>query len=289
MVWDARKKLDGTVVYGVVHPTEGWVELWTRAGSSGPGKWATRFAEGGSAGDILGLVGELDSRGYTASFEWVGRQAWIKERHKDAEMVITQVRHKVSGRYMEWEQMEAWARQHKVKCVEQSEELVGLTVGEATAKVMEIHGIEGFVVRLQSGEMLKLKTRWWHEREVHKYYRWHSEEQRQFELDRRKRKYRLMQVQGCRAVVQGWPVEWSPAYILEKVAAVKVEEFIARDTGRRGTIIASFRTPEEKNEAVAGMARSGIKCEPAYSSRSNGNAYHRIRTYWSVGSHSKGG
>ena len=94
VVWDARKKLDGTMIYGVVHPTEGWVELWTRAGPSGPGKWATRFAEEGSAGDILGLVGELDRRGYTASFEWVGRQAWVKERHNDSELVITQVRHK---------------------------------------------------------------------------------------------------------------------------------------------------------------------------------------------------
>ena len=41
VVMDARKKMDGTMMFGVVHPTEGWTELWTRAGCDGPGKWAT--------------------------------------------------------------------------------------------------------------------------------------------------------------------------------------------------------------------------------------------------------
>ena len=70
------------------------------------GNRATRFAEGGAAGDVLGLVGELDRYGYTACFEWVGRQAKIKERHEEMELILIQVRHRISGQYMGWEQMQ---------------------------------------------------------------------------------------------------------------------------------------------------------------------------------------
>ena len=81
--------------------------------------------------------------------------------------------------------MKEWADQYGVKSV---------------GWVMGIQGIEGFVVCTQGGVMLKLKTLWWHEERVHRYRRWHSNEQRQFELDRRQRKLEVMQVQGCRAV-----------------------------------------------------------------------------------------
>jgi len=290
VVIDARRKMDGTMVFGVVHPTEGWVELWTRAGPNGPAKWATRHAEGGSAGDVLGLVGELDRRGYTACFEWVGRQARIKERHDRTELYITQVRNKISGRYMGWKQMQAWANSHKVKCVEWAAELVGLSVAEASAKVIAREGVEGFVVQTRGGITLKLKTAWWHEQWRHRYYGWHNKEQRQFELEKRQHKGELMQVQGCRAVVQGWAAEWSPARILDQVAGVvKAEEFIARDSGKRGAIVVSFRTPEERNDAVEMMGVGKVKLKAAYSSRSNGNAYHRIRTYWSTGERGRGG
>ena len=91
IVQEVRKKLDGMMVFGVVHPVEGWVELWTRAGPTGPGKWATRFAESGAAGDVIGLVVALDSQGHTACFEWIGGQVRIKERHNEVELVMTQV------------------------------------------------------------------------------------------------------------------------------------------------------------------------------------------------------
>ena len=92
------------------------------------------------------------------------------------------------------------------------------------------------------------------------------------------------------AVVQGWAAEWSPARILDQVAGVvKAEEFIARDSGKRGAIVVSFRTPEERNDAVEMMGVGKVKLKAAYSSRSNGNAYHRIRTYWSTGERGRGG
>ena len=290
VVRDARKKMDGTMVFGVVHPMEGWTELWTRAGYEGPGKWATRFAEEGSAGNILGLVGELDGLGYTACFEWVGKQAKVKERHNETELILIQVRHKVTGGYMEWGQMRGWADQHGVKCTVWAEELVGLTVGEAGDKVRAMQGVEGYVVQTEGGHMLKLKTWWWHSKGAHRYSRWHSGDQRQAEVHRRQYKLDTMQVQGCRAVVQGWARQLSPALILGRIqAAVKVEEFSSRKSGKRGSIILSFANFEERNQAVENSQVDGIELCAAYSSRSSSNAYHRVRTYWSDGGSRRGG
>ena len=122
---------------------------------------------------------------------------------------------------------------------------------------------------------------WWHTEQAHKYVRWHNKDQQQSELDKRQSKLEMMQVQGCRAVVQGWSREVSPAMILGEVqTAVKVETFYQRNTGRRGDVIVSFRSPAEKDEAIEKASAVGIQLTPAYSSRSNGNAWHRIRTHW---------
>ena len=131
---------------------------------------------------------------------------------------------------------------------------------------------------------MKIKTWWWHARKAHRYTRWHSEDQQQQESDRKQGKLQVMQVQGCRAVLHGWTREVSPALVLEKVGtSVKVEEFIARQSGRRGAILLSFGSPDEKNAAVVAAKQTGMELRPAYSSRSNSNAWHRIRTYWDSG------
>ena len=290
VVQDARKKLDGMMVYGVVRPTDGWAELWTRAGPTGPSTWATRLAESGIAGDVLGLVVGLSGQGYTACFEWIGRQVKIKEKHGDSELVITQARHKVSGEYLRWEAMQQWATQYGVRCVEQAPEFVGMTVQEVTTRVQQMQGVEGFVVQLQDGSLMKVKTRWWHARKAHKDIRWYDEDQRQQEAEWKQWKLRLMQVQGCRAVLHGWPEKASAALVLDEVkSAVKVEEFIARRSGRRGAIVLSFRSPEEKDAAIGEAWQAGLELGIAYSSRSNGNAWHRIRTYWDIGNNRRGG
>ena len=214
----------------------------------------------------------------------------MKERHSETELILTQVRHKITGRYMGWGQMKGWADQYEVKCIDWAEELVGLTVGAAGEKVRAMQDVEGYVVQTRGGHMLKLKTWWWHSRGAHRYSRWHSGDQRQAEVHRREYKLEKMQVQGCRAVVQGWAMRLSPALILDKVhTAVKVEEFCSRKSGKRGSIILSFASPAARNQAVEDTQVSGMELFTAYSSRSSSNAYHRVRTYWSDGARRRGG
>ena len=186
--------------------------------------------------------------------------------------------------------MEQWATQYGVKYVQRVTELEGYTVEVVTAKAQAMKGVEGYVVLLQEGSMMKIKTSWWHQQRAHQYHRWHSEGQQQHEANRKQWKIQMMQVQECRAVLDGWPTEKSPALILDKLkATVKVEEFIARKDGRRGAIILSFRSSDEKDDAIVKAKEAGMELRPAYSSRSNGNAWHKIRTYWEGGSRRLGG
>ena len=266
------------------------MELWTRAGPTDPGRWATEFAESRAAGDVLGLVVAMDECGYTACFEFVGRQCRIKELLGDTELILTQARHKVTGQYMDWQRMQQWANDFGVKPVELATQLIGMTVESASTVVMRMQGVEGFVVHLTGGGTIKMKTQWWHSRRAHKYNRWYSEEQREWEELRKQRKVEMMQRQGFRAVVQEWPWDTSPALVLKEVESdVKVETFYERSTDRRGAIVLSFRSSAEREAATVSARKKGIELEAAYSSRSNGNAYHRIRTWWAAGSSRSGG
>ena len=98
--------------------------------------------------------------------------------------------------------MKGWAEQHEVQYVAWASDLVGLTVDEASDKVKGMQGNEGFVVQIQSGITLKLKTEWWHEKTGNKHRRWHNDDHWQSEIDRRQRKLDSMQVIGVYNVIR---------------------------------------------------------------------------------------
>ena len=168
--------------------------------------------------------------------------------------------------------------------MERCHELEGLTVYEAEARVAGMVGVEGFVVSTESGDMVKIKSGWWHRERAHVYVRW-EKGQRKKEADRLQKKKDLLQYQGCRAVLKGWPGDKSPGEVLGMVStAIKVECFYARETGRRGAIVVSFKDSEECKRTVqkaAGVWKDNdLELKYAYSSRSSSNSWHRIRTWW---------
>ena len=65
------EKLDGTMVHGMA--VDGQVELWTRGGWTQLARAATRV--GAEQGELLQLIGQVDSEGGTATFEFVGHRA----------------------------------------------------------------------------------------------------------------------------------------------------------------------------------------------------------------------
>jgi hypothetical protein len=85
------EKLDGVMVCGVV--TGGAVELWSRGGWTEQAVSATRFAR--EQGGVLGLVVEVQQRGGSATFEYVGRQNPVKVQYSETRLVLLAVRDRV--------------------------------------------------------------------------------------------------------------------------------------------------------------------------------------------------
>ena len=300
IIQEATVKLDGIMVFGVV--LDGVVEFWTRGGRTDEAVKVTRWvheqrvALGSEGPDCVGLVLAADAMGQTVIFEWVGRQARIKVKELETRLVVLQVRDKVTGAYVKFEQREALAMRFQVACVARVTELEGRRLGRVFHGVKtDMTRFEGVVLQLVEGKgsdgdvtvsdiplMLKVKTQWWLNAEQHKYQRWRSEEQHAHEEERRHRKRKHLQVQELRAMVKGWPGDRSPGLLCEWEQVQKVECFQARGTGKRGAIIVSFGTVEDKRAMQEGVLAAGLawSLENAYSCRSSSNSWHRVRTWY---------
>jgi len=215
-VLEATEKLDGAMLFGV-WAGEGW-ELWSKGGLSKVAEEAMQWVYGEGAaevGDLLGLLEVVEAMGCTTVFKWVGRQARVKVKEREARLVLLQVRRKVSGGYVEYGLRRDMAEVHGVAVVGSRDDLVGCSFGEALERVRQEEGRkEGVVVRLEDGQMVKIKTKWWLGAKQYEYRRWRSEEHRDKEKERRRKKVVKMQVQELRAVVVGLPGGVSPQVVL---------------------------------------------------------------------------
>ena len=97
-------------------------------------------------------------------------------------------------------------------------------------------------------------------------------------MKRREKKFRMMEVQELRAAVEGLPASVSPARLLGSTGAQKVEAFYARVGGKRGAVILSFESTNEKQRAMELESCNYTELPNACSSRANSSAWHRIRT-----------
>lgn len=289
-VVEATQKLDGIMAFGVVLQS-GRVELWTKGGFTQEAQRITRWAYevGVLLANYTGLIQQAEEMGCTVVFEWVGRQAKIKVKEERTRLVLLQVRDKISGGYMAYDDRAALAAAHGVECVGRVKELEGKQFFHAYTKYRELAhtNTEGLVLRLKDGCIIKMKTQWWLGAKNHKYHRWWGPEQRESEAVRKAKKCRLMEVQELRAIVKHLPGNASPALLLDIPGVEKVECFYARCTGKRGAIVVSFLTTKDKVEAIAPVElkmhhRKAVMLEfqHAYSSRSSSNAWHRVRTWY---------
>lgn len=274
IVAEVTEKLDGTMVFGVV--TAGGTELWTKAGFTEPARAATRFAAEG-CDDYLGLLAAVEAQNCTATFEWIGKQSLVKVPVQESNLVLLQVRDKVSGSYWGWGQRAALARQFGVPAVMPMGSLEGKTFREVVTAVKEWEGCEGVVVRLFDGCMLKIKTKWWLHTTAHSYRRWIHNEHREQELAKWARRQANQQSLQLRALFVGQLGSSSPAVLLQRYdGATKIEVFYDRDTGRKGATIISFNEQSQRKAALEAEDSSLI---PAYSVRSRGTGQKRVMTW----------
>jgi len=103
------------------------------------------------------FAGHFLDNGYTPVFEWVSRQSRIVLDYPQDSLILTALRHNVTGRYMPYHEMVGVAEYWDMPLVRaydfQDANIVDIVRG--------MEDTEGVVVRFDSGHMLKVKADWY--------------------------------------------------------------------------------------------------------------------------------
>ena len=275
------EKLDGVMVCGVV--AGDGVELWTRGGWTEQAVSATRFAEREQAG-VLQLVWEVQQRGGTATFEYVGKQNVVKVQYAKTRLVLLVVRDRDTGEWWEYELLEELCERHGVELVRRIVQLEQKVMAEVESEVLRWKGVEGVVAWMGGGRACKVKTRWWLDAGSGMQRRWcGSGAVREQAEQRHRKRQRHMETREQRVVVQGWDCRVSPVGVFGVFgAASKVEACYRRSDGRQGTLVVCFRQ-EEDASAARGVYRTvggQVEAVGSYSARMVSNGDRVVRAWW---------
>lgn len=120
--------------------------------------WA--WANASSAGErILALCDEAVHQGMTAIFEWTAPTARIVLPYTEPALHLLHIRENLTGRYLSRPDLAVFSAGFKVPLVEEFDGYGSFAELVERAGVAE--GIEGWVVQMDDGEMVKLKTAWY--------------------------------------------------------------------------------------------------------------------------------
>jgi RNA ligase len=149
------QKLDGSMVFPVV--IDGSLRLHTKAGISDTAMHAEVFLARNPA--LLDFMFALDREGSTPIFEWCSRRDPIVLDYPVDQMILTAIRKKNTGHYLDAGTMTSVAEHFGVPVVGSShgafsEEGLLTVVGEVRGRVDD----EGVVIRFDNGEMVKIKS-----------------------------------------------------------------------------------------------------------------------------------
>ena len=249
------EKLDGEMMVGLV--VDGAAESWSRSGWTGQAKSAIRHAS--NVPGLLQLVAEVVGRGGSPTFEYVGRQSWVRVRYDQTKLVLVAVRDRSTGqwwKYGEFAQLcSRWT--WGVELVQRFGRLEGLTLREINKQVVQWKGVEGAVIwtaedqrilfrgvvtfgnlafsfasnkmYLSSiwtaeGQVYKVKSDWWFAVDLKQKRRWYSEAAKQQSTKRGQKRVCHMEREDQRLVVIGWGGMTHPSLLLSALeGAVKVE------------------------------------------------------------------
>lgn len=108
--------------------------------------------------NIEDFVYYTNMRGFTPIFEWLDPKLPIVINYESNNLVLTAMRNKITGEYFEHENMKNFASAWEI-------DVVKVFPFESMSDVVKyaetMEGAEGFVVRKNSGDMLKVKAQWY--------------------------------------------------------------------------------------------------------------------------------
>jgi RNA ligase len=153
--FDILDKLDGSMI----HPVRVGDELiWmTKMGVTDTARRAGAFAE---ANGYRRMALDLISDGVTPIFEWMSPRDRIVVEYESESLVLTALRHTITGEYASREKMESVAARYGVPVVDQFRgDFQGIQAFQEHMAGRE--GEEGYIIRFHDGHMLKLKNAWY--------------------------------------------------------------------------------------------------------------------------------
>jgi T4 RnlA family RNA ligase len=147
------EKLDGSLISS----------LWTQHGL----RWGTKMGETDVAAVASEFVKnhpqyenfayECHDSGLTPLFEWCSRKSKIVLDYPNDQLVLIAIRCNLSGNYISYKKMVAYGNKYKIPVVKAFQGTAH-NMQSLVDSVKDMQGIEGFVVRFESGQMVKIKS-----------------------------------------------------------------------------------------------------------------------------------
>ena len=160
--WDSKfdilEKLDGSIVHPIMLQNE--VVLCTKAGPTDISAPAQIFAESKPTVAYMDFCYDLMESKYTPIFEWCSNTNRIVLSYPEDQLVLTAIRHTVTGAYLGLNEMKVLAVPYKIPMIKT---WPGTFTGinEFVENVQDLKGEEGYVFRWPTGHMLKQKNLWY--------------------------------------------------------------------------------------------------------------------------------
>ena len=151
-------KLDGSMVSPIVH--NGHIFWATKKGLNDVEDMANSFVLKTNSIDYSGFVMNAHAQGITCMFEWCSKKQPIILNYTDDDLILTSMRHTESGLYVNYDEMKKIAAPYKIPVVQEFKHDCK-NIKDLLQKVKSQQGIEGFVLRFENGECLKIKTTWY--------------------------------------------------------------------------------------------------------------------------------
>ena len=104
-------------------------------------------------------------------------------------------------------------------------ELEVLGLHEIESEVSKWTGVEGVIIRMVDGMVLKAKSLWWRRGESKEKRRWHSLEAKQQARKRRAKRRYHMETESQRVVLRGWNHWVHPSRVFSEMASAEKVDF----------------------------------------------------------------
>ena len=98
---------------------------------------------------------------YTVNLEWMSPDNRIVIGYESPQLTILNIRNNTTGEYHYLGNTKDWLDKINPKYINNTVDTQGLDLVEFVNQIPDMVGIEGFVVRLKSGQSIKIKTKWY--------------------------------------------------------------------------------------------------------------------------------